>query len=72
MKAPGCRLLAPGERHWLLTRDLCLQSQAAGKTVADAQHAAWAIEHGCQWVTRDDDFAQFEPGGLDWEYLTPA
>jgi predicted nucleic acid-binding protein len=41
------------------------------KSVADAQHAARAIEHGCKWVTRDDDFAKFSPFGLDWEHLVP-
>jgi predicted nucleic acid-binding protein len=27
--------------------------------VADAYHAALAIEHGCEFVTADGDFARF-------------
>jgi predicted nucleic acid-binding protein len=37
--------------------------------VADAQHAAIAVEHGCVLVSRDGDFAAFEPHGLRWERL---
>lgn len=70
-EAPGCRWLLPGARHWEITATLCRKTRAAGKQVADAQHAALAMEHGCQWVTRDDDFAGFSPYGLDWEYLLP-
>ena len=71
-EAPGCRWLLPGVRHWEITASLCRKTGATGKQVADAQHAAVAIEHGCQWVTRDDDFAGFAPYGLDWEYLLPG
>lgn len=71
-EAPGCRWLLPGARHWELTAALCRKTRARGKQVADAQHAALAIEHGCCWVTRDDDFALFGPHGLDWEPLEPA
>ena len=38
----------------------------------DAQHAAVAMEHGCRWVTRDEDFAGFAPYGLEWELLKPG
>jgi uncharacterized protein len=71
-ESPGCRWLLPGARHWGITAALCRKTGATGKRVADAQHAAVAIEHGCQWVTRDDDFACFSPHGLEWEYLCPA
>jgi hypothetical protein len=27
--------------------------------VADAWHAALAIEHGCEWISDDADFARF-------------
>jgi len=70
-EAPGCRWLTPGDRHWEITSALCRKTGASGKHVADAQHAALAIEHGCQWVTRDDDFARFGLYGLDWAYLAP-
>lgn len=70
-EAPGCRWLLPGDRHWEITTTLCRRTSATGKHVADAQHAALAIEHGCQWVTRDEDFASFARYGLDWEHLRP-
>ena len=59
-----CVWLPPGKRHWELTRDLCEKTNAAGKHVADAQHAAIAIEHACEWITRDTDFKRFEKHGL--------
>jgi len=71
-EVPGCRWLLPGVRHWEITALLCRKTRATGKQVADAQHAALAIEHGCQWVTRDDDFADFAPHGLEWEHLLPG
>jgi predicted nucleic acid-binding protein len=37
---------------------------------ARAEHAALAIEHGCDWVTRDRDFAKFAE--LRWRLLTPS
>ena len=41
------------------------------KLVADAQHAAIALEHGCTWVTRDADFEGFRGSGLRVELLIP-
>jgi hypothetical protein len=35
--------------------------------VADAQHAAIAIEHAATWISRDRDFHQFTAHGLVWE-----
>jgi len=70
-EARGCRWILPGERHWDLTATLCRKSAVTGKRVADAHHAALAIEQGCRWVTRDDDFALFAPHGLEWELLAP-
>lgn len=66
---PNCRLCLPGARHWQLVSQLCREAHAAGKLVADAQHAAIAIEHGCEWVSRDGDFARFEGGGLRWKHF---
>jgi len=71
-EAAGCRWLLPGVRHWELTAMLCRKCEAHGKQVADAQHAALAMEHGCRWVTRDDDFGSFAAHGLEWEYLSPG
>lgn len=70
-EAPNCRWLVPGERHWEIVADLCRRSRCLGKRVADAQHAAVAMEHGCRWVSRDADFEAFVPCGLDWEHLVP-
>jgi len=66
---PNCRFLAGGRRHWELMRGLCEKSGATGKRVADAQHAAVAMEHGCTWVTRDADFRDFQSAGLRLEML---
>lgn len=70
-QTPGCRLFAPGDRHWELFRRLCETTQAAGKAVGDARHAALAIEHGCTWVTRDADFRGFAAAGLRLEMIEP-
>jgi uncharacterized protein len=69
---PTCRLLTLGPDHWRMAAELCRAVGATGKLVADAQHAAVAMEHGCTWVTRDGDFARFEPHGLRWRHLEPA
>ena len=60
------RLVAPGPQHHEIFSELCRVTSAAGKLVADAQHAAVAIEHGCTWVTADADFARFP--GLRWHH----
>lgn len=66
---PRCRTAIPSETHLGETVRLCRAASATGKLVADAQHAALAISEGCTWVTRDSDFAQFEPHGLRWQHL---
>jgi len=66
---PSCRVLAPGPRHWTLVSQLCRSTQARGADVADAQHAAVALEHGCEWVTYDRGFERFTSDGLRWTFL---
>ena len=66
---PRCRIVTPGAEHYGQVSDLCRAAKATGKLVADAQHAALAIAEGCTWVTRDGDFARFEPLGLRWQHL---
>lgn len=61
---PSCRLVRPGARHFGIFVDLCRRHALAGGLVADAYHAALAIELGCTWVTNDTDFARFD--GLTW------
>jgi toxin-antitoxin system PIN domain toxin len=55
----NARLLAHGPGSWAIFSRLCLAARARGKLVADAYHAALAIEHGCEFVTTDGDFARF-------------
>lgn len=71
VRRPTARIVGPGPAHWKLVTDLCRGAGATGKLVADAQHAAVAIEHGCTLVTTDGDFARFR--GLRWHHpLMPA
>ena len=66
---PSCVLVGPGEKHWQLVRTLCQETGSLGKHVADAQHAAVALENGCTWVTRDSDFDKFRKSGLRVQIL---
>ncbi len=61
---PHCRLVEPGEDHWRIFERLCRETDTRGPRVTDAWLAALAIEHGCEWVTLDRDFARFP--GLNW------
>ncbi len=61
---PHAILLQPGERHWSIFASLCTESGIRGPRVTDAWFAALAIEHGCEWVTLDRDYARFS--GLKW------
>jgi uncharacterized protein len=55
----NARLLTHGPASWNVFARLCREARARGKLVADAYHAALAIEHGCELVTVDGDFARF-------------
>ena len=61
---PNCVVVAPGPRQWAIFRRLCDLGGVRGKLVADAFHAATAIEWGHDWITDDADFARFP--GLRW------
>lgn len=65
---PGCLVTRPGLEHWNIFRRLCEQGDLRGKLVADAAHAALAIETGCEWITADTDFARFAPP-LRWRHV---
>lgn len=65
---PHCVTIRPGAGHWGIFRELCETRDLRGKLVADAAHAALAIESGCEWVTADTDFARFAPV-LRWRHL---
>lgn len=64
MEPAPCQILQPGARHWSIFADLCVRAQASGNLVQDAWFAALAIEHGCEWITNDRDYARFP--GLRW------
>ena len=61
---PRAVLVAPTRRHWDVFVGLCASIQ--GPLVTDAYLAALAIEHGCELVTTDSDFARFQ--GLRWRH----
>jgi uncharacterized protein len=63
-RRPTCHLFRPGARHWDIFVNLCRRAGASAGLISDAYHAAVAIEHGCEWVTNDTDFARFP--GLRW------
>ncbi|MBW0019503.1 MAG: type II toxin-antitoxin system VapC family toxin [Mycobacterium sp.] len=62
--APAAVALRPGPRHWDIFESLCADTGAKGNAVADAYHAALAIENGATWITTDRGFARFP--GLRW------
>ena len=71
MARPTARVVGPGPDHPAIFERLCREAGATGKLVADAQHAAVAIEHGCTLVSADSDFNRFP--SLRWQHpLRPA
>lgn len=63
---PNAVIVAPGPRHWEIFEHLCSAVDVKGNLVADAYHAALAIEHGSEWITTDGDYARFP--GLRWRH----
>lgn len=71
VRRPQARIVGPGPGHLPLFEELCRDASATGKLVANAQHAAVAIEFGCVLVTTDADFDRFP--GLRWQHpLRPS
>lgn len=66
LRRPNARVVRAGDRHWQIFEELCRRTQARGGLIADAQHAALALEHGCEWVSFDRDFAKFSD--LRWRH----
>lgn len=66
VERPTARIVGPGPDHLEIFERLCRESGATGKLVADAQHAAIAVEHGCTLASADSDFARFP--GLRWQH----
>lgn len=63
---PNAITVAPGDRHWQTFRRLCITAGAKGNLVADAFHAALAIESGAEFITTDGDYSRFS--GLRWRH----
>lgn len=61
---PHCVTVAPGDRHWSIFTSILVEADIRGPRVSDAWFAALAIEHGCEWITMDRDYARFP--GLKW------
>lgn len=66
---PAHVMLAPGPGHIALLEQLCASAEASGDLIADAQLAAIAIEHACELVSFDRDFARFSE--LNWSRPLP-
>jgi hypothetical protein len=62
----NCVIVQPSGRHWEIFSQLCRAVDAKGNTVADAYHAALAIESGSEWITADRGFARFP--ALRWRH----
>jgi len=60
----NCTLIEPSAAHWDIFRRLCVKTDTMGPTTTDAWYAALAIEHDCEFITYDSDFARFP--GLRW------
>lgn len=64
LERPMVAILAPGERHWGILKDLLTEGQVYGPLVSDAHLAALAVEHGAELKTTDRDFSRFP--ALKW------
>lgn len=67
LQQPYANTPVPGEKHWLILRDLFKNSGTAGNLTNDAHIAAIAIEHGYTVYSADNDFKRF--AGL--EHVNP-
>jgi toxin-antitoxin system PIN domain toxin len=63
---PHAEVVNPGLRFWQIFTRMCGAITARGKLISDAYLAALAIEHGCEFITTDRDFARFP--GLRWRH----
>lgn len=50
----------PSDDHWLILRELLLETGAGANLTTDAHLAALAIQHGAELCSTDSDFARFE------------
>ena len=61
LSLPAVETVVPGERHWLVFKNLLQAAGMAGNLTSDAHLAAIAIERGATVFSTDNDFARF-PG----------
>lgn len=61
---PCVRLLEPTRGHWSALRKFLAIRGSGGNATTDAYLAALAVEHDCELVSCDADFARFP--GLRW------
>jgi len=66
--SPNALVVSPGPRHWELFLDLVARAPAVGNLVSDAWIGALAIEHGCEVLSDDADFARLP--GVRWRRPT--
>jgi predicted nucleic acid-binding protein len=52
-------MVVPGEKHWLILRNLLRSSGTAGNLTSDAHLAALALEFDCEIFSSDHDFKRF-------------
>jgi len=56
---PYVTLVAPGEAHWPILKNLLLEAGSAGNLTSDAHLAALALENGAAVASADYDFRRF-------------
>jgi toxin-antitoxin system PIN domain toxin len=56
---PCARLIEPTNSHWRVFQQMLTEGQALGNLVTDAYLAALAVQHGCELMSTDADFARF-------------
>jgi hypothetical protein len=59
LEQPCVKIIQPTERHWTVFQQMLKDGQAVANLVTDAHLAALAVEHGCELVSTDADFARF-------------
>jgi len=70
LQRPHAVVIQPSRRHWSILVDLLRRTEIRGAGVSDVHLAALAIEHGCELVTTDGDFARFPD--LRWRHPLAA
>lgn len=66
IRCPNAVVIQPGPEHWQIFVELIQEADIQGPMVTDAYLAALAIEHACDFITTDRDFARFT--GLAWRH----